>query len=159
MIHSENKGVKLLGSYFLTYIAVLLIPLIAAFVFYARASSTIRTDIENENQVLLRQAADVLDVQMLEMKDFGMQMGNSPVISSLRSVKNPLEYPNIQAYFQVQNTLPLRHTLSNFLFDYFLFFNQGQLALNDRYVYSYDDFYTLRPSLLRIRPPIRVMKR
>ncbi|MBR1584819.1 MAG: AraC family transcriptional regulator [Clostridia bacterium] len=143
MMHSKRKGMKLLRSYFLTYAAVLLIPLAAFIICYGEAAKTIRLDIENENQALLRQAADILDVQMRELNEFGAQMANDPVISSLRSVEEPLAYPGIQSCIRVQNVLPTRAALSNFLFDYFIFFNRGQLALNDRFVYSYDDFYAL----------------
>ena len=143
MTHSDRRSTKLSASFFLTYFAVLLIPLIAALICYTESSRTIQTDIENENRVLIRQAADILDVQLRELNDFGAQMVSNPMITSLRYVDSPLEYPNIQYYFRMQNALPARATLSSFLFDYFLFYNRGQLALNDRFAYSYDDFYSL----------------
>ena len=143
MLRSGHKGRKLLSSYFFTYLAVLLIPIVAAVICYGEAEKTIRGDIENENRVLLRQASDVLDVQMRELNEFGAQMVSNATAISLRYVEKPLEYPNIQQYFRVQHSLPIYPAKGNFLFDYFLFFNRGQLALNDRYVYSYDDFYNL----------------
>ena len=143
MTHSERRGTKLSASYFFTYFAVLLIPLIAALLCYTESSRTIRTDIENENRALIRQAADILDVQLKELGDFGAQMVSNAAVTSLRYVERPLEYPNIQYYFRMQSALPGKNTLSNFLFDYFLFFNRGELALNDRFAYSYDDFYSL----------------
>lgn len=143
MIRSERKGMKLLRSYFLTYAAVLLIPVIAAVISQLEAVKTVQTDIEYENQALLDQAASILDIQMLELKDIGTQMANNTVLSTLRSLEQPLEYPNIQALLRMQNELPSRNTLDTFLYDYFFFFNKGQLALNDRSVYSYDDFYAL----------------
>ena len=143
MTHSEPRGTKLSASYFLTYFAVLLIPLIAALICYTESSRTIQTDIENENRALIRQAADILDMQLRELNDFGAQMVSNPTLTSLRYVDSPLEYPNIQYYFRMQSALPAQATLSSFLFDYFLFFNRGELALNDRFAYSYNDFYSL----------------
>lgn len=143
MFRSERKGRKLLSSYLFTYLAVLLIPVIAAFICYGEAAGMIRTDIENENRVLLQQASDILDVRMQELSAFGAQMVSNAAAISLRYVENPLEYPNIQQYFRIQSTLPVHTPRGSFLFDYFLFFNRGQLAMNDRYVYSYEDFYHL----------------
>ena len=143
MTHSERGATKLSSSYFFTYFAVLLIPLLAALFCYTESSRTIQADIENENRALIRQAADILDVQLRELSEFGAQMVSDPTVTSLRYVEKPLEYPNIQYYFRMQSALPAKNTLSNFLFDYFLFFNRGELALNDRYAYSYEDFYSL----------------
>lgn len=143
MTHSERKSMKLLRSYFLTYAAVLLIPVIAACISQLMAMQSIRVDIESDNQVLLQQAGSILDLQMKELNDIGTQMANNTILSSLRSVENPLDYPNINAYFRMQDALPSHRTMTSFLYDYFLFFNKGQLALNDRHVYSYDDLYSL----------------
>ena len=139
----RRNGRKLLLSYLLTYLAVLVIPVAAALFCYAESTRTIQTDIENENRALLRQAVDMLDVPLTDLNAFGVQMVNSDAVASLRYVEKPLEYPNIQYFFRVQSTFPVSASTGHFLFDYFLMFNQGQLAVNDRLAYSYDDFYAL----------------
>ena len=139
----KRNGRKLLISYLITYLAVLVIPVAAALFCFSESTRTIQTDIENENRALLRQAVNMLDVPLRDLNAFGVQMVNSGAVASLRYVDDPLEYPNIQYFFRVQNTFPVSASTSNFLFDYFLMFNRGQLAANDRFAYSYDDFYAL----------------
>lgn len=139
----KRNGRKLLFSYLMTYLAVLVIPVAAALLCYAESTRTIQTDIENENRALLQQAVDMLDVPLKDLNAFGVQMVNSDAVASLRYVEKPLEYPNIQYFFRVQSTFPVSASTGNFLFDYFLMFNKGQLAVNDRLAYSYDDFYAL----------------
>ncbi len=143
MFRTQPKGLRLLGSYFITYGLVLLIPMIAACACYFEAVNMIRGSIETENRVLLQQAAGSLDASILELSELGSQMAISNTLSAMRSVEKPLEYPYIHSYFRMRDALPERSALGSFLYDYFLFFNQGQAAVNDRYAYSYDDFYTL----------------
>lgn len=143
MAQFRHKGNRLLSSYFLTYLAVLIIPIIMACIVFSESFRIIRQDIENENRSLLQQAADVLDVQMRQMNDYGAQLINNSSLTSLRSVEKPLEYPNIQHCFRVQALLPDYTSYNNYLFDYFLFFNRGRLVLNDRMAYTYEDFYQL----------------
>ena len=143
MERAGQKGWKLQTSYFLTYLAVLLIPFLVVWIIYNESTNTIRTDIENENQALIRQTRDLLDIPLQDIRSFGAQQAGSAAVEGLRNVEKPLEYPGIQQYTRVQSMLPSSDSLSRFLFDYFLFFNRGRLALNDRYAYSYQDFYSL----------------
>ena len=93
MAQFRHKGNRLLSSYFLTYLAVLIIPIIMACIVFSESFRIIRQDIENENRSLLQQAADVLDVQMRQMNDYGAQLINNSSLTSLRSVENPWNTP------------------------------------------------------------------
>lgn len=139
----KTGGSKLIRSYFLTYLIVLLIPILTASVFYYESIEIIRRDIENENSSLLRQAAEILDVRMQELEGIGTQLIHNSQITSLRNVESPLEYPNIQYFIRARDTLPEYTAYNDFLSEYFLFYNKGQLAFNDRIAYTYRDFYDL----------------
>lgn len=137
------RGFRLTTSYFRTYFIILLVPIVMSFFFYRESTQIVQTDIENENHTLLCQASEILDVRLQELNQIGTQIVNNSQVTSLRYVDSPLEYPNIQYYFQVQNTLPDYASFNDFLCDYVLFFNHGQLALSSGDAYSYSDYYDL----------------
>ena len=139
----KARGFKLTVSYFVTYFAILLLPILVACIFYSESIQVIRTDIENENQALLTQASNILDVRLEELNQIGTQIVNNTQVTNLRYVDSPLEYPNIQYFLQVQNVLPDYTSFNDFLFDYVLFFNRGELALSNTESYTYSDFYDL----------------
>lgn len=142
MIHLQKRSHRLLHSYFLTYLSILLIFTVVFLLLYGESAKIIRTDIESENRVLLQQTVDMLDMRIRQLDSFGMQTISKDVITSLRYVEKPLEYPNIQYYFRTQNALPA-NPQEDFLFDYFLFFNRSELVLSEHLAYTYDDFYNL----------------
>lgn len=139
----KAHGARLTVSYFVTYFTILLVPILVACIFYSESIQVIRTDIENENQALLTQASNILNVRLDELNQIGTQIINNTQVTNLRYVDSPLEYPNIQYFLQVQNVLPDYTFFNDFLFDYVLFFNRGELALNNTEAYTYNDFYDL----------------
>ena len=143
MERAGRKGWKLQTSYFLTYLAVLLIPVLVAWNFYSESSRAIRESIESENQSLIRQTRSLLDIPLQDIRNFGVQLAGNASAAALRDMDSPLTYPDIQVTARVQALLPALDSASSFLWDYYLFFNRGQLALNDRNACSYQDFYSL----------------
>ena len=81
------------------------------------------TALREGKTLLLPRCLDGKQMTALPLRDlnaFGAQMVNSGAVASLRYVDDPLEYPNIQYFFRVQNTFPVSASTSNFLFDYFV---------------------------------------
>ncbi len=78
MQRTDRGGKKLLYSYFSTYLAVLLIPMLTACICYFRFSQAVQADIENENRTLLTQAVTVLDMQLQQASDYSIRKMNSP---------------------------------------------------------------------------------
>ncbi|MBQ6382276.1 MAG: AraC family transcriptional regulator [Clostridia bacterium] len=143
MERAGRRGWKLQTSYFLTYLAVLLIPVLVAWTFYSESYRTIQESIESENQSLIRQTRSMLDIPLQDVRNFGAQLAGNASVTALRDMDSPLTYPDAQLTARVQGTLPSLDSASSFLWDYYLFFNRGSLALNDRNACSYTDFYTL----------------
>ena len=137
------KERKLFQSYFVTYFVVLLIPLIAFWVIYAESTQNIREGIENENRILLEQTTNILDTRFKEVESIGVQLINSSCVTQLRYLEDPLSSVNIQTLLRARDSLPQYSTYNDFLDGYLLFFNRGQVVLNNNLTYSYDDFYHL----------------
>ena len=141
MMRNSSNGSKLFRSFFLTYFIVLVIPVVSGLLYYQEAYRVVQRDIENENQALLLQVMSVLDARMKELESIGSQLINSTQVTTLRYLDAPLEYPYTQYTIQAGNSLPEYAVYNNFLFDYLIFYNKGQLAINNRSAYSYQDFY------------------
>ena len=141
------KERKLFQSYFVTYFAVLLIPLIAFWVIYTESTENLREGIENENRVLLEQTTNILDTRFKEVESIGIQLINSACVTQLRYLEDPLSRVNIQTLLRARESLPQYAAYNDFLDGYLLFFNRGQVVLSNDLTYSYNDFYNqhMRP--------------
>ena len=135
------KEKRLFQSYFMTYAAVLLIPLVAFFVIYQASTRSIREGIENENRMLLEQTTDILDTRFKEIENIGIQLVNSACVMQLRYLDDPLSRVNIQTLLLAREGLPQYAAYNDFLEGYLLFFNRGQVVLSNNLTYSYDDFF------------------
>ena len=96
------KERKLFQSYFVTYFAVLLIPLIAFWVIYTESTENLREGIENENRVLLEQTTNILDTRFKEVESIGIQLINSACVTQLRYLEDPLSPVNIQTLLRAR---------------------------------------------------------
>ena len=81
MLGHTLKERKLFQSYFVTYVAVLLIPLITFGCIYSELTNTIREGIENENRILLEQTTNILDTRFKEVESIGIQLINSACVT------------------------------------------------------------------------------
>ena len=141
MLGHTLKERKLFQSYFVTYVAVLLIPLITFGCIYSELTNTIREGIENENRILLEQTTNILDTRFKEVESIGIQLINSACVTQLRYLEDPLSHVNIKTLLQARESLPQYSTYNDFLESYLLFFNRGQVVLSSNLTYSYNDFY------------------
>ena len=141
MLGHTLKERKLFQSYFVTYVAVLLIPLITFGCIYSELTNTIREGIENENRILLEQTTNILDTRFKEVESIGIQLINSACVTQLRYLEDPLSHVNIKTLLQARESLPQYSAYNDFLESYLLFFNRGQVVLSSNLTYSYNDFY------------------
>lgn len=143
MMTQKHNSCKLQRSYFLTYLAVLIIPTIVVLICYNESYRIVRSNIENDHFSMLSQASEMMDIRIAELDSIGLQLVNSPQVAGLQYLEEPLAYPNIRHTVDAKATLPAYAMHNDFLFDYALFFNKGQLVLNDSSAYAYEDFYQL----------------
>lgn len=94
MERAGRRGWKLQTSYFLTYLAVLLIPVLVAWTFYSESYRTIQESIESENQSLIRQTRSMLDIPLQDVRNFGAQLAGNASVTALRDMDSPLTYPD-----------------------------------------------------------------
>jgi hypothetical protein len=141
MNQQRHIGGRLLASFFFTYFIVLIIPIMLAVTFYQEALRVVQRDIEVENQALLTQASEILDARVEELHNIATQLVSSSQVQTLRYLSDPFTYPNTTRIVNARSTMTKYSAYYDFIFDYLLFFNNGQFVMNDQSVYSYEDFY------------------
>ncbi len=143
MDQTRKKGRRLLVSFFATYFVVLIIPVTLAMLYYQESLRIVQHDIEMENQALLTQASEVLDARLNEIRSIGSQLISSSQAMNLCYMDDPFGAENVDKVIGARDSMT-KYLLSNdFIFDYLLYFNRGQFALNDRSVYTYDEYFDL----------------
>jgi len=143
MDQTRKKGRRLLVSFFATYFVVLIIPMTLALLYYQESLRIVQHDIEMENQALLTQASEVLDARLNEIRSIGSQLISSSQATNLCYMDELFGAENVDKVISARDSMT-KYLLSNdFIFDYLLYFNRGQFALNDRSVYTYDEFFDL----------------
>ncbi len=139
----KKKGRTLFFSFFYTYCLVMLIPLAMGTLCYNEALSIVKADLTRENAAVLEHAMALLDNHLTEIDNIGTQLVNNSSTPLIAGFREPLTYPNIAMVREMQKSIPQFVLYNEFIFDYLLFFNSGQLALNDYSAYTYQDFYNL----------------
>ena len=139
----KKKGRTLFFSFFYTYCLVMLIPLAMGTLCYNEALSVVKADLTRENAAVLDHAMALLDNHLTEIDNIGTQLVNNSSTPLIAGFREPLTYPNIAMVREMQKSIPQFGLYNEFIFDYLLFFNTGELALNDYSAYTYQDFYSL----------------
>lgn len=140
----KKKDKKLLRQYLLTYITVLIIPLIICSSYYIRVLSVISADDIKARKEELHHSVVRINTLMDEVSSLAESLAGQNDVNLFRFQNNVLEYPNTYDVIDLQKKLLNIRKVNQSVFSYYIFFDKSQLVVNDEIVYDYKDFYNLR---------------
>lgn len=140
----KKKDKKLLRQYLLTYITVLITPLIICSSYYIRVLSVISADDIKARKEELHHSVVRINTLMDEVSSLAESLAGQNDVNLFRFQNNVLEYPNTYDVIDLQKKLLNIRKVNQSVFSYYIFFDKSQLVVNDEIVYDYKDFYNLR---------------
>jgi len=147
MINSRRTGsASIFTSWLISYLTILLIPVIISGFVYYNTSNIIKNEITRANTAILRQVVQVIDGGMQEIWNLCLQLAFNDKISALRYIKKPFE--NVERYNisrVVRNEMTLSKAISSFINSYYIYFRNGDFVLRPGGYYepkvAYMDFH------------------
>ncbi len=130
-------------NYLITYLIVFLIPILICSVFFITLISSVSKDVMLNKQRELQQTAVLSDAIMEEISYFGDSIVSNNKVNSFKHEKDIFGYPNTYKVIEFKNELPDVIETNQSIFDYYIFFNNSELMVNNKSVYTYEDFFDL----------------
>lgn len=138
---SVRASKQYLLKYFITYFAVLIVPLLIGYIYYASAYEIVYSDAINENNAILKQASSILEQRFEEADSMADQIVTNSNINAFQGIKDPFGYPNSYSVIRTRNSLTNYNTSNKFVWNYFIFFNKSEMVMNNEITYTYEQFY------------------
>ena len=141
LVRSKNR--RLLKYYFKSYFFILIIPLIFSSIYYLRSINTIKENAVLENEIALKQVSQVLEKQLEIMCECCDVVASNYYVRLFSSYNQTDKTAKPFDIVTLQRNLP-NYSMTNELIDnYYIFFNNSSMVINNSISYSYADFYKL----------------
>jgi two-component system, response regulator YesN len=138
------EKIKIFRKFLLSYLLILIIPLLASLVIYQVSIHKIKEYASENSQNLLKQTKDIIDKKNDEIENFVYQLSLNPEINQLMYRKSNSDINIPYEIYQVQNSInPYWYT--NKLFrNFYIYFNQIDTIVSPKssYVRIKDFYYT-----------------
>ncbi|MCL2406257.1 MAG: cache domain-containing protein, partial [Defluviitaleaceae bacterium] len=142
MISSNKSGIsKFFKRYFMAYIVMLVITIIAFFILYNR-SSFILENIYIDNQlVALRQVSTRMDDNLAEIMNASFLVASNPRVRGIVPLSDPFGDTNVIRLREAMHSVAHFQTRNPLVANLFVAYEQGNVALNANFASNLEHFY------------------
>ncbi|TDF92714.1 helix-turn-helix domain-containing protein [Paenibacillus piri] len=130
----------ILATYALPFFVILIMSLVVGIVIYDRTSSVLEEEVKYSNQVLLKQGMSVLDKRWESVDAFIRRITNDSKVTLLQLISNPYNSADLYRLIEAQNRLKEYYTDNGLMMDYYIFFKNSGLVLNNEFNSPIEDF-------------------
>lgn len=149
---------SILISWIISYMAILLIPIVASLFVYIGTGSVIEQEINRANTAILKQVVQVIDNSLWEIQRFSTELAINDKIKSISTVKKPLTYSDRYLISEVVRYEMNKGLMSGLFKAHYVYFKSGDFVLRNNAYYepnvawndfhgksslSYDDWYDM----------------
>ncbi|MEX2104275.1 MAG: AraC family transcriptional regulator [Bacilli bacterium] len=140
---------------FISYIIILLFPMIISGAFYTKVESILIENANKNNAAILEQATRIIDTRMIEIEQLTSQIAMHPKLPLLLDQRMVGEGQNLYSSVEFMNEMSRYSAVSSFIEDFYIYFSESDVILsrtmktdsktfyNDIYQYrnlSYEDY-------------------
>ncbi len=109
--------------FLVSYICILLIPIIFQSTNYFIMQDKIKEEIETNNMLMLEQIQNIMDQRLKEIDNLTIQIESNPKIKKLLSMKKPIEGNKIYSLVDAQKDLAYFNLSNNFIKSMYIYFH------------------------------------
>ncbi len=124
-----------------SYALVLVIPFLVSVFFYIISINETQAYATQLNNNVLISASESFDMHLQEVRNIAHEITYNPSVRAFQSNTSGFMYPYVYKMVEVRNSLEGYSLIQSFVDQYFLFFNNSQIVMNDHIIYKYEDFF------------------
>lgn len=125
---SKSVFVKFLASYML----ILVIPLGVGSVAYLKAGRIVEQEASRYNIAMLQQAQQAIDTQLMDMKQFALEISYNPNVQAMLDGDNSDDIKQRQLVIKTLDDLFRYKSMNQFIYDIYIFFDNSDLIISPR---------------------------
>ncbi len=130
------KKNSVLISWLISYISVLLIPIIISTVVYMESANIIEKEITRSNQFLLKQVQQAIDGKKADIERLSLQIAFNPRLQGLMYVKEPYREHHHFTLNQILQDFRIYKLANAYIDDFFVYLHFGNVVINPQSVYD-----------------------
>lgn len=142
-IYMRSGNRRILRYYFKSYFIILLIPLIISSIYYMKSIKVIKENAVLESEAALSQMSQILEKQldiMYECCDVAVSNYYVRLFGSFNQTDKTAKPFDI---LNLQRNIPNYSGTSELISNFYIFFNNSGMVINNSIAYSFSDFYKL----------------
>jgi len=137
------KGKNVLFKWLLSYISVLLVPMIISGVIYKESIRTIENEINRSNQSLLMQIQKGVDSRLKEIDKLSMEIALNKRVKSFITVEDNTRPEERYKVFDIVEDLRVYKSSNNFIKDIYIYYKNSDTVLSIGDPKSSKEFYNI----------------
>lgn len=145
LIFPKKKG-NIFVSWLLSYILILLLPIIISSFIYTKSVNIVTNEINLTNKALLKQVQQTLDNQFQNVMKFGWQINQNPRLQTAMYSKSDLDADQRYLFYQISEDLKNYQALNSSIESSYIYIKNKDIVIS---CISYDNtrnFYKLNHS-------------
>lgn len=139
----QRKNRSVLLSWLISYLSVLLVPLLVSSVIYVESARIVEREINQANVNLLQQLQQVLDNQLEDIEKLSIQLAWNTRLIGLMNVTPPFSEHHHYAITQIIKDFKLYDVTGGYIDRFYVALNNAGVILSPNAVISQADFYRL----------------
>ncbi len=132
----NNKSILI--SWLISYLTILLIPIIISGFFYMESARIVEKEINSNNYIMLKQIQRSIDKKMLDVKRQSLQMARDAEIGSLVFSRAPLDSHGKYMISKVQDVLFSYWVANSYIDEIYIYLHDTDMIVSSRTSYSMD---------------------
>ncbi|OZB92449.1 helix-turn-helix domain-containing protein [Paenibacillus sp. XY044] len=131
---------RILLDNLMPFLIIMVLSSGVGYLIYQKTSIVLENETKQSNQVLLRQSMQAVDSQLRSLDGVLQKIADEPGIQNLNRLNNPLQGEHLIKVLRAKKQLQDYWTTSDYVLDFFLFFPDNGLVLNNNFVGSMSRF-------------------
>ena len=134
----------ILRQFLPTYLIVFLVPLLICSIYFFRIIGMLETDDFDMRQKELEHASDQMDSMIDDFESIGNTLTTNNYVNQMKYKGTEVwQSPDSYRLNELSDALPKIGLINQNVDHYFIFFDKSNLVINDKDIYTWEDFYDL----------------
>ncbi|HHV95897.1 MAG TPA: helix-turn-helix transcriptional regulator, partial [Clostridiaceae bacterium] len=138
---SKVKSIKigrLLVIWLISYLSMLLIPILISGIVYVKAAKIVENEINNNNLILLKQVQTLIDKKMSDVKQLGLQVAWNSKLVSLFYNEKPMNSAGRYSISRLQKDLRIYKVANGYIHEIYVYLHNSEMFVSSSTSYNMD---------------------
>lgn len=133
---------KILIKYVMSYLLIMILPLLMGSILYARTMSVLKTELREMSLSVLEKGKDSIDHHLTSIDNFIYQLGSNKKIQDFKTIKELFKDGNSYKTYDILQEIFPYSVVNSFVDSYFIYFRKSNSIVMPATFYNYEAFYS-----------------